>query len=72
MNMTVEQMQARIREMQTPCTWTQQEEGEWETSCGNAFVFEDGTPAENDHKFCPCCGHPLAQKLYEPETWEDK
>ncbi len=58
-----------------PCTWTQQDDewsNLWETSCGNAFVLEEGTPEENDCKFCTYCGHPLAQKLVEPEPLEDE
>jgi hypothetical protein len=60
---------------QTPCIWTQGSEnydGEWDTSCVNVFWFNDGTPKENEFKFCPFCGHPITQKLYEPEPDEDK
>jgi hypothetical protein len=28
----------------------------WETSCGNTFIFETGTPGENNFEFCPYCG----------------
>lgn len=33
----------------------------WETSCGGLFVINDGTPKENDMKFCPYCGKELDQ-----------
>lgn len=40
------------------CIWT--ETGEmWETTCGNAFVLNDGTPADNEMKFCCYCGGQL-------------
>lgn len=41
------------------CTWKQDEHsewGEWNTSCGNAFCLEDGTPPENGMKYCCYCG----------------
>lgn len=28
----------------------------WQTSCENAFAFEDGTPIDNGFNFCPYCG----------------
>lgn len=41
------------------CTWTNAgwEYGDtWETACGNAWTFTDGSPEENDAKFCMYCG----------------
>lgn len=26
------------------------------TKCGQAHIFVDGTPEENNHEFCPYCG----------------
>ena len=42
-----------------PCLWTDQEDY-WQSDCGQAFVFNDGTPAENGAKFCNHCGKPIA------------
>ncbi len=37
------------------CEWTQ--DGEvWTGVCGIEWEFLDGSPAENDVKFCPKCG----------------
>lgn len=46
------------------CTWT--EDGDmWETTCGNAFSINDGTPKDNDMKFCCFCGKTLEEDRYE-------
>lgn len=48
------------------CLWTDdRDDGGWFTSCGNAFEFTDGTPADNGMKFCCYCGRPLEEKRYE-------
>jgi len=33
----------------------------WETSCGESFYLEDGTPRDNNMRFCPYCGRRLEQ-----------
>lgn len=38
------------------CDWTQAEDGYYETGCGNAFEFTDGTVTGNKFRFCPYCG----------------
>lgn len=39
------------------CEWTPDTEyGSYETTCGNAFTFNDGTPADNKFVYCPYCG----------------
>ncbi len=45
------------------CLWTPNEDGNWETGCGNTHVLMNGTPAENQHRFCPYCGKPIQQAL---------
>jgi hypothetical protein len=47
------------------CEWKQDEHsewGEWNTSCGNAFCLEEGTPPDNGMKFCCYCGAAIAAK----------
>ena len=41
------------------CTWTEDADGIWHTSCGHAHEFTTGTPEENDHRYCPYCGKVL-------------
>jgi hypothetical protein len=43
------------------CIWTENEDGIYETSCGNAFEFMEGTPERNHIRFCPYCGKVLRQ-----------
>jgi len=41
------------------CKWKEAREfGDiyYETSCGGDIVFTDGTPEENEYRFCPYCG----------------
>ena len=41
-----------------PCIWTEDEDGNWDTACGETWVFEGG-PKENRVRLCPSCGHPV-------------
>ena len=55
---TAEQMQAAYaagREARPVCLWNNVD-GCWETTCGNAFEINDGTPAENNMTYCCYCG----------------
>ena len=53
---------------QTKCGWKLAtdkngvSDGYYETKCGNAFVFFDGTPKENEFVFCPYCGKKIKGK----------
>ena len=39
------------------CIWILDSTEEfWETECGKAFCFIDGSPKYNEMKFCPYCG----------------
>lgn len=38
------------------CRWRQDNNGIWETSCGNAFEFNANGPKENRMRFCCYCG----------------
>jgi hypothetical protein len=59
------------RASQPACTWTrgEYEDTVWETSCSQLFILDDGTPADNDMKFCAYCGKPLVEA--QPEPCED-
>lgn len=50
------------------CEWAEDEYGTWETSCGNAFEINDGSPADNDMAYCCYCGKKIAQCRYVEET----
>ena len=40
----------------TFCTWSEDDDGNWSSSCGNAWSMEAGTPQENGYAYCPNCG----------------
>jgi len=57
----------------TICEWKEDWEGRyWDTSCGECFSLEAGTPDENKMKFCAYCGKPLKQVLYVEEPCADQ
>ena len=44
------------------CVWEYVNSNDyWQTGCGGAFSLDEGTPAQNDIKFCPYCGHSLVE-----------
>lgn len=52
--------------MNQKCHWTKKDVindinicDYWSTSCGNAFIINEGTPYQNKMKFCPYCGQPI-------------
>lgn len=49
------------------CMWREYD-GAWEASCGHDFFLNDGTPAENNMRFCCFCGRHLVERV---ETDED-
>ena len=46
------------------CVWEEDSDGNWETACGNIFCLNEGTPSENEMRFCCYCGKQLSQKLF--------
>ena len=44
------------------CQWSETEEGNWISDCGEVFCMIEGTPAENKYSFCPSCGRILREK----------
>jgi hypothetical protein len=54
------------------CTWTEDDEGNWDTQCGEKWCFIEGTPTENHCRFCAYCGGRLVEVRYvEPPIDED-
>ena len=51
-----------VREPLT-CEWAHNEDdGFWDTECGQSWRFDDGGPKENNMNFCHCCGKTLRIK----------
>lgn len=59
----------RGKNMKNYCIWSQEEEGcfDFVTSCNQDFQFYEGTPKENEFKFCPFCGKEIEEELIEEE-----
>lgn len=55
------------------CVWHNDPETDstWETGCGNLFILNDGTPAENRMRFCCYCGRPLVTDVVTAEDDDD-
>ena len=58
------------REM-SKCVWTEDEEGYWDTACGEKHEFIIGSPSENNYVFCPYCGDNIEEVKYECEADAD-
>lgn len=45
------------------CCWSQDDEfsDAWSTGCGEMFVLNEGTPKENEMRFCCFCGEKIEQ-----------
>lgn len=52
-----------MKNKQVKCKWQIDDEGIYETGCGNRFEFWEGTPKENRFIYCPYCGKPLIEKV---------
>ena len=54
------------------CVWRAMDDdnmpGTYEGSCGAAWTFNDGTPVENDMRFCPQCGGVVQALAIIPEA----
>ena len=48
-------------DMNPICKWIEDEDGRWETDCEQIFEIIDGTPADNDMKYCCFCGELIEQ-----------
>jgi hypothetical protein len=46
------------------CEWKEDEDGNYETSCDDAFVLTEGTPEDNNMKYCPMCGKTIKTIRY--------
>lgn len=59
--------QAQAGAVPLTCEWTHNDDdGFWETACGDAWRFDDGGPKENNMNFCHCCGKTLRIKGGQP------
>ena len=54
------------------CHWTQEDydSDTWNTTCGRLFSLIEGTPQDNDIRFCCFCSYPVMQNPYREEDDE--
>ena len=53
-----------MAEREATCTWTEDNEGVYNSACGEAFEFNEGGPEENNMLFCCYCGKKIMVKKY--------
>lgn len=53
------------------CFWTEDADGNWNTGCGECFVFTEGSPVQNKFSFCPFCGQKIWEVPYTEPQEED-
>ena len=51
----------KARGRRSDCQWSQDEDGNWKTSCGEMFIFLEDGPKENEFRFCCYCGGALTE-----------
>ena len=52
------------------CTWTHDnDEGSWDAECGERWSITEGTPEENNFRFCPGCGRLVKTILPASAKW---
>jgi hypothetical protein len=54
------------------CTWEEDIDNNWSTGCDHVFGFVDGSPEDNEFKFCPYCGGELTAQPYDDEDIEEE
>ena len=46
------------------CEWKEEEDGNYETRCGDMFILLEGTPKQNGINYCCYCGRGLIENLH--------
>ena len=56
-----------MSELKPDCVWTYRNDdwGAWETSCGQEYCLQAGTPSECDMRYCAYCGGKLIERPIE-------
>lgn len=60
------EIQQLTDEVNRVCEWKLEDNGDYiiyNTSCGEDFILEEGTPKENLYNYCPSCGGKLREAL---------
>jgi hypothetical protein len=58
----IESLRTQSTTALTTCTWTEDDDGIWDTGCGHKFeLISGGAPIRQGIKFCPYCGKAIRQ-----------
>ena len=68
--LVIQDIRSAIKALERPCTWQEDEDGVYDTDCGNRFIVSEGTPAENSMEFCPYCAHRIKDAPVDEEEIE--
>lgn len=49
-------LRSQILALLPKCEWTEDDDGSYDTACGEKHLFIEGDARANDYKFCPYCG----------------
>lgn len=62
-NAKIDEIVAALSQPNPSCLWAQDDEDSdtWETACNKAFTLNEGSPNENDFRFCVFCGKPVEE-----------
>ena len=60
LQIAITELKARAK----PCVWAEDENGNWNTGCGDIFDIIEGSPSENSMLFCHYCGQPIKEHLF--------
>jgi hypothetical protein len=47
---------SKTKTMNKPCRWAWDTDGYHKTECGQAHLFNEGGPKDNEYLYCPYCG----------------
>lgn len=50
---------------ESTCAWSENDDGFYETECGNSFQFIDGGAADNNATFCQYCGKKIGEHWFD-------
>lgn len=54
------------------CVWREDEDGNWDTRCGEKFILMEGTPKDNRMNYCPYCGGELSEVSFSYPKDDDE
>ena len=50
------------------CSWSEDQDGDWNTVCDHLHSLNTGTPKQNHMQFCCYCGFPLEEVRWKEQV----